>query len=143
MTKHTQLDGKYRKFASPFNLIEQGKDALNLFYQTIGQDYNSSDRHFRHSQPRMAFGRALTRHIGDSLTSDVLDKDRTTIIHYKRTHDSNLSNWDGYATLYETAEYIVDSYFEESAKLNRIEHIDKMIRKLILEKHLIQSKLNV
>lgn len=142
MTKHNQLDGKYRKFESPFKLIEQGHDALNLFYQTIGQDYNPSDRHFKHSQPRMAFGRALTRHIGDSLTSDVLDKDRTTIIHYKRTHDSNLKNWDGYATFYETAEYIVDSYFAEAAKLNRIEYIDKMIAKLIKEKQQVKSTIN-
>lgn len=131
------------KLHNPIKLIDQGREALHMYCDAIGVDYISDDRHFNQSQPRMAFGVALTRHIGDSLTSDVLEKDRTTIIHYKRKHESNLQWWDGYKTMFETAEYVVDSYFNEMAKLNRIDHIDSMISKLVNEKKLIQSQTNV
>lgn len=128
---------------NPLTLIEQGNEALRMYCGAIGLDYTSDDRHFIQTQPRMAFGVALTKHIGDSLTSQVLGKDRTTIIHYKRKHESNLDWWDGYETMFETAEYIVDTYFNEMAKVNRIDYIDNMIQKLVQEKSSIQSKLNV
>ncbi len=133
---------KSTTLAKSTRLVDQGLTALKLYYDTIGQDY-TTDRHYKHSQPRMAFGRALTRHLGDSLTSEVLKKDRTTIIHYKQNHESNLQGWDGYATFYETAEYIVDSYFHGDAKLQRIEYIDKMVNTLIQERFKIQSSINV
>ena len=129
--------------SNPLTLIENGREALNLYFKTIGIEFDSKARHLKHTQPRIAFGVALTKHIGDSLTSDVLGKDRTTIIHYKRTHDDNMAVWDGYDTFFETAQYIVDSYFSETAKLDRIAYIDKMIREMIKEKKSIQSKLNV
>lgn len=129
--------------SNPLTLIDCGREALNLYYKTIGIEYNSKARYFKHTQPRIALGVALTRHIGDSLTSDVLGKDRTTIIHYKRKHADNMELWDGYDTMFETAKYIVDSYFSETAKLDRIAYIDKVIREMVEEKKSIQSKLNV
>ena len=114
-----------------------------MYCEAIGLDYTSGDRHLIQTQPRMAFGVALTKHIGDSLTSDVLGKDRTTIIHYRRKHENNLDWWDGYETMFETAEYVVNSYFNEMAKVNRVEYIDKMIQKLVQEKQSVQSKFNV
>lgn len=114
-----------------------------MYCDAIGLDYTSEDRHFKQTQPRMAFGVALTKHIGDSLTADVLGKDRTTIIHYRRKHENNLDWWGGYETMFETAEYVVDTYFNEMAKVNRIDYIDNMIQKLVQEKSSIQSKLNV
>ena len=51
--------------------------------------------------------------------------------------------WDGYDTLFETAKYIVDSYFSETAKLDRIAYIDRMIRQMVEEKKSIQSNTNV
>lgn len=127
---------------NPIALIEQGQEALGMYYGTIGQEYNATNRHFKDSQPRMAFGMALARHIGDSLTADVLGKDRTTIVHYRRHHDVNLKNWDGYSTYYETAEYIIDTYFDGMAKVNRLAYIDKIVSKLLKEKQEIQSNLN-
>jgi len=127
---------------TPITLIEQGKEALEMYYKTIGQKYDADSRHFKHSQPRMAFGLALSRHIGDTLTADVIQKDRTTVIHYKKSHDANMFGWDGYDTYYETAEYVVNTYFDGMAKINRIEYIDKIVNKLLKEKLSIQSKLN-
>ena len=127
---------------TPITLIEQGKEALEMYYKTIGQKYDADSRHFKHSQPRMAFGLALSRHIGDTLTADVIQKDRTTVIHYKKSHDANMFGWDGYDTYYETAEYVVNTYFDGMAKVNRIEYIDKIVNKLLKEKLSIQSKLN-
>lgn len=124
-------------------LIEQGREALEMYYDTIGQEYNADDRQFKHSQPRMAFGMALTKHLGDSLSSEILKKDRTTVIHYKNNHEANMSGWDGYATFFETAEYVVDTYFDGMAKINRINYIDKLVSKLLQEKILIQSNINV
>ena len=129
--------------SNPLTLIDYGREALNLYVKTIGVEYNSKARHFKHTQPRIAFGVALTKHIGDSLTSDVLEKDRTTIIHYKRKHEDNMELWDGYDTLFETAQYIVDSYFSETAKLDRIAYIDRMIQQMVEEKKSIQSNTNV
>lgn len=129
--------------SNPLTLIDYGREALNLYVKTIGVEYKSKARHFKHTQPRIAFGVALTKHIGDSLTSDVLEKDRTTIIHYKRKHADNMELWDGYDTLFETAQYIVDSYFSETAKLDRIAYIDRMIRQMVEEKKSIQSNTNV
>ena len=129
--------------SNPLTLIDCGREALNLYVKTIGVEYNSKARSFKHTQPRIAFGVALTKHIGDSLTSDVLEKDRTTIIHYKRKHADNMYLWDGYDTLFETAQYIVDSYFSETAKLDRIAYIDRMIRQMVEEKKSIQSNTNV
>lgn len=129
--------------SNPLTLIDYGREALNLYVKTIGVEYNSKARHFKHTQPRIAFGVALTKHIGDSLTSDVLEKDRTTIIHYKRKHADNMELWDGYDTLFETAKYIIDSYFSETAKLDRIAYIDRMIRQMVEEKKSIQSNTNV
>tara|TARA_A100001391_G_C4850926_1_gene219697 strand:- start:44 stop:484 length:441 start_codon:yes stop_codon:yes gene_type:complete len=132
----------YRKFRNPLALIEQGKEARNIYYDSIGQEFSPTDRQFKNSQPRIAIGVALSRHIGDSLTADVLHKDRTTIIHYKKTHDANLKNWDGYALLSETAEYIVNSYFEGAAKLDRLQYIDKTVNELLKEKLQIQTQLH-
>lgn len=129
--------------SNPLTLIDYGREALNLYVKTIGVEYNSKARDFKHTQPRIAFGVALTKHIGDSLTSDVLEKDRTTIIHYKRKHADNMHLWDGYDTLFETAQYIVDSYFSETAKLDRIAYIDRMIQQMVEEKKSIQSNTNV
>ena len=129
--------------SNPLTLIDYGREALNLYVKTIGVEYNSKARDFKQTQPRIAFGVALTKHIGDSLTSDVLEKDRTTIIHYKRKHEDNMELWDGYDTLFETAQYIVDSYFSETAKLDRIAYIDRMIRQMVEEKKSIQSNTNV
>jgi hypothetical protein len=127
---------------NPITLIEQGCTARDVFYDTIGYEYDADDRQVKHAQPRSAFGNALTKVIGDTLTADVLGKDRTTVIHYKRTHESNMEGWDGYATFYETAEYIVNSYFNGSAKIDRIRYIDKMVNKLLMEKIQIQSQIN-
>lgn len=127
---------------NPISLIEQGHEARDVFYDTIGYEYNADDRQVRHAQPRIAFGNALTKVIGNTLTADVLGKDRTTLVHYRKTHDTNMKSWDGYATFYETAEYIVTSYFNGSAKIDRLKYIDKMVNKLLKEKLQIQSQLN-
>ena len=140
--KNVENTTTYRKFTNPLTLIEQAVQARNVYYDSIGQSFESTSRDHRHAQPRIAFGAALSKHIGDSLTGDVLDKDRTTIIHYKKTHAANLVNWDGYAAFFETAEYILDSYFEGLGKIERIQYIDKMIKQLLTEKLLIQNSIN-
>ena len=132
----------YRKFSNPLALIEQGKEARNIYYDSIGQHFSPTDRKFKNSQPRIAIGVALANKIGDSLTAEVLHKDRTTIIHYKKTHGANLENWDGYALFYETAEYIVNSHFDGVAKVERIKYIDKTVNELLKEKIQIQTQLH-
>jgi len=131
-----------RKFSNPLDLIEQGKEVRNVYYDSIGQEFNSTDRHFKNSQPRFAIGVAISKHIGNSLAGDVLGKDRTTLIHYNKTHKANLEGWDGYKLFYETAEHVADSYFLGTAKIDRIEYIDKTVNRLLKEKLQIQSQLN-
>ena len=57
-----------------------------MYYDTIGQEFNADSRNYVHSQPRMALGMALSKHLNDSLAGEILGKDRTTIIHYKTNH---------------------------------------------------------
>jgi len=127
---------------NPIALLSQGKEAKDMYYDTIGQKFNADSRNYVHSQPRMALGMALTKHLNDSLAAEILGKDRTTIIHYKTNHKSNLELWNGYDTYYETAQYIVDTYFDGMAKVNRVKYIDKIVNRLLKEKLNIQSQFN-
>ena len=116
---------------------------MEMYYKAIGMEYEPENRLLLHTQPRCAFGVALSKHLGDALVGHVMDKDRTTIIHYRRKHDANILHWPGYDTFYETAEYIVDSYLNEMAKADRMAYIDSMIVKMVQEKVSIQSQINV
>lgn len=124
-------------------LLQQGQECLRMFYEAIGTENKPNERQFKYTAPRFALGVALTKHLGDSMTSEVLQKDRTTIIHYKRRHEQNLMWWDGYAVLYETATRVCDSYLSQMAKVNRAQYIDDMINQLLKEKLNIQSSINV
>lgn len=114
-----------------------------MYYEAVGQEYTSENRHFKHTMPRCAIGVALARYVGDSIASIALDKDRTTVVHYKRRHENNMMYWDGYEELFEMAEHVVDSYLNEMAKVNRMAHLDRMINQFVKEKTKIQSNLNV
>lgn len=114
-----------------------------MYYKAVGMEYEPSSRLLLHTQPRCAFGVALSKYLGDALVGHVMDKDRTTIIHYRKKHDTNLIHWQGYDTFYETAEYICDSYLNEMAKADRMAYIDSMIIKMVQEKVSIQSTINV
>lgn len=127
---------------NPVALIAQGKEALDMYYDTIGQKFNADSREIVHSQPRMAFGMALTKHLNENLAAEILGKDRTTVLHYRRNHRGNLEAWCGYDTYFETAQYVVDTYFDGMAKVNRIKYIDKIVNRLIKEKLNIQSQFN-
>ena len=114
-----------------------------MYYEAVGQKYIPEDRAFKHSMPRCAIGVALSKYVGDSITAAALEKDRTTVIHYKRRHAQNMMYWDGYEELFEMAEHVVDSYLNEMAKLDRMAHLDKMINQFVKEKTQIQSTINV
>lgn len=124
---------------APVSFLDQGKQAFKMYYDLIGQQYEDTSRLFEHSQPRMAFGAALSQHLSDTLVAKVLNKDRTTIIHYRKMHDTNLHGWEGYRKYFETAKYICDSYFNKMAQVNRVQYIDALIDKLTQEKISIQS----
>jgi hypothetical protein len=124
---------------SPVGFLEQGQQAFKMYYDTIGQEYEPTSRLYEHSQPRMALGAALTEHLSDTLVSKILNKDRTTIIHYRKMHDTNLHGWGGYDKYFDVAKYICDSYFNKMAQANRVEYIDALIDKLTQEKLSIQS----
>lgn len=124
---------------SPVGFLEQGQQAFKMYYDTIGQEYEPTSRLHEHSQPRMAFGAALTEHLSDTLVSKILSKDRTTIIHYRKMHDTNMHGWGGYDKYFDMAKYICDSYFNKMAQANRVEYIDALIDKLTQEKLSIQS----
>lgn len=123
-------------------LTEQGRELRNIYYDSIGQEYTPHDRQIKNAQPRFAFAVALARHLNDTVVGDVIEKDRTTIIHYRKNHNDNMKYWSGYSLLYDTAEYVVDSYFKGSAKLERLKYIDEMVATLLKEKQTIQSQLN-
>ena len=124
---------------STISFYDQGREAFKMYYDTIGQKYVATSRVYEHSQPRMALGAALSEHLSDTLVAKVLDKDRTTIIHYRKTHNDNMKLWHGYSMYYETAKYICDTYFKKTAMANRIQYIDALINKLTKEKLSIQS----
>ena len=124
---------------STVSFLDQGREAFKMYYDTIGQKHEPTSRLYEHSQPRMALGAALSEHLSDTLVAKILEKDRTTIIHYRNTHKDNIRLWNGYSMYYETAKYICDTYFKKTARKNRIEYIDKLIDKLTQEKLSIQN----
>ena len=124
---------------STVSFLDQGREAFKMYYDTIGQKHEPTSRLYEHSQPRMALGAALSEHLSDTLVAKILEKDRTTVIHYRKTHNDNLKLWHGYSMYYETAKHICDTYFKKMAQKNRIEYIDNLIGKLTQETLSIQS----
>ena len=106
----------YRKFENPNGLVADGIKARNIYYDSIGLSYQPVGRGTMYSQPRQAFGVALSKRIGYALTAKVLEKDRTTLNHYGKCHEVNLESWDGYAQVYDNAKYVVDTLFDGSTK---------------------------
>ena len=124
---------------STVNFLDQGREAFKMYYDTIGQKHEPTSRLYEHSQPRMALGAALSEHLSDTLVAKILEKDRTTIIHYRKMHETNMHGWGGYDKYFDIAKYICDSYFNKMAQVNRVEYIDALIDKLTQEKLSIQS----
>ena len=93
----------------------------------------------KHTIPRCAIGVALARAVGDVVTGEVLGKDRTTVIHYRKKHEDNMRYWDTYPDYFETATHIITMYMGELAKAQRIEAIDRKIEQLVKQKSLINS----
>ena len=126
-----------------YNLINQAEHCVEIFFEVIGQPFEPHKRHRNHLMPRAAIGVALSRLVGDEIAAHALEKDRTTLIHYRHKHKTHMMYHEGYSTLFETALNVVDSYMNETAKVDRIRYIDNAIKILIKEKEEIQSKLNV
>lgn len=112
---------------------------MNIYYSAIGQKHIRKSRLWRDTIPRTAIGVALARRVGDVVTGQILGKDRTTVIHYRKKHESNMRYWTTYPEYFETASHIVDSYLGEMAKAARLEAIDRKINQLVKQKTLIQS----
>jgi hypothetical protein len=129
----------YRKFENPDGLVADGIKARKIYYDSIGLSYKPVGRGIMYSQPRQAFGVALSQRIGYALTAKVLEKDRTTLNHYGKCHEMNLESWDGYAEVYDNAKYVVDTLFDGTAKTDRIDFINAQVSELLREKFLIQN----
>ena len=121
------------------SLIQQARNCVDMFYQSLGQPYVKNERHLKHTIPRCAIGVALARAVGDVITGEVLGKDRTTVIHYRKKHEDNMRYWDTYPDYFETATHIITMYMGELAKAQRIEAIDRKIEQLVKQKSLINS----
>ena len=63
------------------------------------EGHHPSDGHRRRTSER----------VGDVVTGQILGKDRTTVIHYRKKHESNMRYWTTYPEYFETASHIVDS----------------------------------
>lgn len=126
-----------------YNLLDQSKNAVDMFYDTLGLPNEPEKRHAKYLLPRQAMGVALSNYVGDSIAAHALEKDRTTIIHYRRKHEISMAWAEGYDTLFETATYIVNTYMDDAAKVDRMRYIDNAIKLLLTEKEKIQSSINV
>ena len=121
------------------SITSQALDCVNIYYSAIGQKHIRKSRLWRDTIPRTAIGVALARRVGDVVTGQILGKDRTTVIHYRKKHESNMRYWATYPEYFETASHIVESYLGEMAKAARLEAIDRKINQLVKQKTLIQS----
>jgi len=126
-----------------YNLIDQSKHAVDMYYETLGLPNEPEKRHAKYLLPRQAMGVALSKYVGDSIAAHALEKERTTIIHYRRKHEINMAWAEGYDTLFENATYIVNTYMNDAAKVDRIRYIDNTIKLLLTEKEKIQSNIHV
>lgn len=114
-----------------------------MFYEVLGLPNEPEKRHAKFLLPRQAIGVALSHYVGDSIAAHALEKERTTMIHYRRKHPINMAWAEGYDTLFETANYIVQTYMNDAAKVDRVRYIDNAIKFLLTEKEKIQSNINV
>lgn len=131
---------------------ECAKEVKKAYYRDLGEEPLMS-RHAPVVQSRMALSNALDSRIPYYVIGELLGVDRTTALHYRRTHENNLEHWEGYRDKYITACSITAVMFEKlekSKSLDRMHDINmklnelhKCIQALEKEKESIKIKFNV
>ena len=88
-------------------------------------------RRHPHSQLRAAIAMALTPRFNSIEISKSLQRDRTAVSYYKRTHDANLAYWKNYKQFYDIAEEPVAYVYDVEADKSELEVIDRKIDLLL------------
>jgi hypothetical protein len=88
-------------------------------------------RRHPHSQLRAAIAMALTPRFNSIEISKSLQRDRTAVSYYKRTHDANLVYWKNYKQFYNIAEEQVAYASDVESDKSELEVIDRKIDLLL------------
>lgn len=124
---------------SDSTIIKQANKCRDLFYDSIGQEFNKNARTWKHIVPRHALAVAIARNAGDHVAGESLGKDRTTILHARKRHAQNMKYWTAYPLYFKKAQDIVRICLEETEREARLEVVEKMIQNLEAEKKYIKS----
>lgn len=101
-------------------MIENAEIAVAEVYSTLGMAPTTS-REEEHVMVRAAIGATLCRYMSDANAGKVLGKDRTTVTHYKRNHDNNMTQWIGYSDVYAVAKNVISVSIDNSLLDGRIQ----------------------
>tara|TARA_R100000406_G_C3092590_1_gene119841 strand:- start:121 stop:528 length:408 start_codon:yes stop_codon:yes gene_type:complete len=124
---------------SSLSITEQAKKCRDIFFDSIGQEVNTTSRKWKHIVPRQALAVALSRSSGDIVAAEALGKDRTTILHARKKHSNSMKYWESYPFYFKKAQEIVRTCLEDTERQSRIQVIDRMIQNLEAEKKYIKS----
>lgn len=108
-------------------MIEQAKEAVAEVYTALGMAPTKS-REQRHVKVRSAIGVCLSSYMSDADAGKVIEKDRTTIIHYRDKHPTNIKTWAGYDEIYKLAKGIISVSLDSSMLKVRVHSIKARIK---------------
>jgi len=92
-----------------------------------------------HVQLRAAIAIALIRRFNPLEICAVLERDRTAVNYYKRTHDANLMYWKDYDKYYSIAQEQTEAVFKDTSAKDDLDILDRKIELLLEQrKHLLQ-----
>lgn len=122
------------------HLIKKASEVVDLTYKIL--EIEKTDRRNNDQvQTRAAIGAALSEYMKPTHIAKAMDRDRTTVMHYKKQHDGNLKTWRGYAERYDVAKDVAKMsmhYATINYKItlidSRIDEYQNRISELELEK---------
>ena len=122
------------------HLIKKASEVVDLTYKIL--EIEKTDRRNNDQvQTRAAIGAALSEYMKPTHIAKAMDRDRTTVMHYKKQHDGNLKTWRGYADRYDVAKDVAKMsmhYATINYKItlidSRIDEYQNRISELELEK---------
>lgn len=100
-------------------MIEQTREAVGDVYRALGMIPMNS-RKAEQVQIRAAIMSSLGRFMHDEMVAEVLGKDRTTVLHHRAKHATNMKMWKGYAETYKLAHGILSISIGQTRKEAKI-----------------------
>jgi len=111
-------------------LIEQVKQVVDDYYNSIGVEPNYNTRKAEQAQSRAAIMCALRDTLSATAIAKIFGKHHATVLHHKKSHEANISCWEGYNHKYEIARSMVNVNLRSKTVQSQINRIESEIQRL-------------